>query len=1794
MFRKLKEKIADEVKHNPRLQASLDSVNQIASQTYSAFNKEGSGSRESLTSLTSQLSQIDQPAKGTLSNSSSTGQFFSLGEDDEPISLSAANSPEKTITPNNQNTDNLGMATSSTPTMTGRGRRLSSSSLDASLFPIYEDPGNESIPLFSDLESTAGSEVGWDDSSAQLSAVSKEQLYGMLAKMRTRYHKYKGRYADLAKAYRQIQAENEKVKEVMQQTQDKALRRISELREQCSLEKQAKQHLEEELRAELEEKQHVIATLNTKVGILKQGLEPPLGDSIIAATSGASLSSPVATLIDLSVDSGLPEEGKSVQQANGVPGHDSDQAGEGEAAITGSNSLLSVDTDTSGVTSAEGEVVCDDAEKINMQAVKIKRLESILTKCKEHIKSNKQKIGALTDVKEQLGTQLQEKEQELTALLAKNKQLDEQLELAQAREQGEEIQIAETKLAMHKELLEKDEQMGELKKSLTGEMADRAKAEAELNQLRAESQRVELDLRAEIEQMSKAQTTMELRLEDERKTAMEELSRGKEAALEHERNRLHLLHKKEVERELTRQEEDLSKRLREVEEEGRLGKEELELRLSALSVREGQQGQQIVELQAEKVSLQQQITEQRSQIEAIKEKQQGVKAEKIILEEKLCKQSQQLDFLQGKIDSQTNAEISLKEDFAAVKETIKQKESALVAVQSDLQAALANVDEYKAKLARADENLNTAMEEKAKEITDLLETVTKSEEEVRIVRAKLDEADNRRKEESSEHVQRLKTLEAELEKVASAGTDEEAAFNSRLSIMQASYNTELGEKEAEINRLNEQTDGLRQACQELEERLKYNLESSLKSEEEMEARAKGLEEQLEKQQENNRMLVNLEQAKSDLEARIAALLTDLEGKAKVDSQLADIKTHEQELLAIIEQNKIELSDLTNRLESKAKMEQETFDKVGKLESEIVKMEADLTSKNDTLSKANTKLDDAKVRLQKMHKLEEQAKFLESELDKRIVELKKKDETEKNLRQQLEDLGNAHRNETEVLQRHAEDSNTQRSSLDKELQSLKDQLNSRHALQDQMVNYEKELQSRVSILETEKTSMESALRAMEEEKLLAIDEVATLKRTNREEVEALKQDLEMKIRLEREKETSYKDLQKQSIEYEKRLQDQLEEKNIRIDQLNREMETNHKDNVRSVESLKKEIAAQQSKVTGLSQSLKQRQTEIRNLGEKREQLEALLEQKEKLHNQMEADSAKVNQQLAQQQEQLHQQIDSLQQLETVNRGLTEQLNTDAEASKALQMELDKLRTDMEVKVGQTDQLRTDIQAKLVKSEAEVKKLSKSRDRLKSLLDEKEKLVSDLVAEKDKIFGSQEQITSETNERIKGLTEKLTDLSNRNETIEEESTKLREEVDSWRLENNSLTEQLSQRSDEMNTLQGQLVSLQVEKEQLGQDRDALRDELNALEQSYCEVETEKSRLELEQSGGQKLEAELNRTSSELEEKTAEVEQLKGSLQQLQELSSYSQLKEENAILSEKISQYEEKYHNQFSDPSEDLQTLKENHSLEVMKLKKKLSLLEQELDEWKRSGLDDISDETEQKLKVLIRDWERKLALKEAEHSQELEVLREQQEQELARVQKEHRTLVNRLSEEMRDKETEIDRLHDQNTMGSNQPLVSTRERELAGQLEELQEQLTYLRREAEKRSGGGNSDWGWDDSEEMMHMTEDSPAIFGVPNHTPHSTVNSGSASGRNGNNTHHQHHLVSSSSANHNHSKQTLEESPEFEYLKNILYEYMMGHQPLILSKVLSAIVKFSPDQVNAIMKAEERKQSYLSSIGLS
>ena len=360
-----------------------------------------------------------------------------------------------------------------TSTPTSRGRRLSSGSMtsEAGLFPIYEDPDldADNIPLFSDMESVAGSEAGWGGADDSYNAVTKEQLVQMVGKMRARYHKYKGRYTDIGKAYKELAAENKKVKEVMQQTQDKALRRISELKEAAALDKEAKTHLEEELRAELEEKQHVINSLNTKVALLKNQ-EP-------------------ANLVDIEHREDL-ENGARV---NGAFQNSDDKL----------NQLTDLQDDMSAKSSEE-------SDKVFHLEDKVKRLESLLSKCKENIKANKNKLTALTEVKEQLATDLETKEKDLCEARESCQKAVDELQVLRKREETEEVQMAEIKLQMHSEMICKDEEIGKLRVSLNQEAEEKEKLSGEVD-----------NLNKEIKEMAAAQESLEKRMEEERKAAME-------------------------------------------------------------------------------------------------------------------------------------------------------------------------------------------------------------------------------------------------------------------------------------------------------------------------------------------------------------------------------------------------------------------------------------------------------------------------------------------------------------------------------------------------------------------------------------------------------------------------------------------------------------------------------------------------------------------------------------------------------------------------------------------------------------------------------------------------------------------------------------------------------------------------------------------------------------------------------------------------------------------------------------------------------------------------------------------------------------------------------------------------------------------------------------------------------------------------------------------------------------------------------------------------------------------------
>ena len=60
-------------------------------------------------------------------------------------------------------------------------------------------------------------------------------------------------------------------------------------------------------------------------------------------------------------------------------------------------------------------------------------MESLLSKCKENIKANKQKTAALTEVKEQLASDLALREKELTEERAKAQGMNAQMELLKGR-----------------------------------------------------------------------------------------------------------------------------------------------------------------------------------------------------------------------------------------------------------------------------------------------------------------------------------------------------------------------------------------------------------------------------------------------------------------------------------------------------------------------------------------------------------------------------------------------------------------------------------------------------------------------------------------------------------------------------------------------------------------------------------------------------------------------------------------------------------------------------------------------------------------------------------------------------------------------------------------------------------------------------------------------------------------------------------------------------------------------------------------------------------------------------------------------------------------------------------------------------------------------------------------------------------------------------------------------------------------------------------------------------------------
>ncbi|XP_022792053.1 golgin subfamily A member 4-like [Stylophora pistillata] len=140
----------------------------------------------------------------------------------------------------------------------------------------------------SDAESDAEQSATPNTPVARLEGATKEEVVAMFRKQERVLARYKTRFSEVVEAYKNLQKENEKLQNNLTQSQDKALRRISEMKETVELEKQAKMHLEETLQLSLDEKEDIIKALQTQVQLLKQQGPPAVpGTDVLDAGLGS-------------------------------------------------------------------------------------------------------------------------------------------------------------------------------------------------------------------------------------------------------------------------------------------------------------------------------------------------------------------------------------------------------------------------------------------------------------------------------------------------------------------------------------------------------------------------------------------------------------------------------------------------------------------------------------------------------------------------------------------------------------------------------------------------------------------------------------------------------------------------------------------------------------------------------------------------------------------------------------------------------------------------------------------------------------------------------------------------------------------------------------------------------------------------------------------------------------------------------------------------------------------------------------------------------------------------------------------------------------------------------------------------------------------------------------------------------------------------------------------------------------------------------------------------------------------
>ena len=544
-------------------------------------------------------------------------------------------------------------------------------------------------------------------------------------------------------------------------------------------------------------------------------------------------------------------------------------------------------------------------------------------------------------------------------------------------------------------------------------------------------------------------------------------------------------------RELILKEEEIEKKLQEKDEEGRLALEELELRFKSVTVKEDSQLKLSQELELTITKLSSEKQQLQSQLSALKTELSSV-----------CEQIKD----------------ELKDELDSLRDKLKETQQNLE--ESQLERSKANeihADE-KVQLEHKIENLTKAVEV-ADDKKDLFGDNERLKSELEAKKEELNKVEST-----------LKTIEIELE-------------TQLTSVSQLSENNQI------LQNVQQKHDTLESELQvKLEELKSYScqLEEANRANQDCQNQLKSTCDQLEafKQEisEKNNDVIQLESALQMAEQKSESHANQLE---QVMSQLAQGDENHNSSLAAFKKKSTDLEkeilELKNREASLKSNEQQMIAYQKELQDQIVAFEETETCFDVQLLQAKQRLTDKEEEIKQLAiDLELKSRVEREKLENALEMAEQKSENHANqLEQVMSQLAQGDENHNSSLAAFKKKS----TDLEKEILELKNREASLKSNEQQMIAYQKELQDQIGAFEETESRFQ---RQLEQAKQRLTDK--------EDEIKQLAIDLELKSRYEQEKEVSNKELQMQSIEYQKKLQDQLEQAKTENDTLLRESDS----------------------------------------------------------------------------------------------------------------------------------------------------------------------------------------------------------------------------------------------------------------------------------------------------------------------------------------------------------------------------------------------------------------------------------------------------------------------------------------------------------------------------------------------------------------------------------------------------------------------------------------------------------------